>query len=146
MLSKLGLIGTMLCWASLALAEPVKPHGIVSASDVASWGLGLLLVLSVIGLMAWALRKFSGLAVNNTGKMHIVSALPLGAREKVILLQVGKKQLLLAVTSARIETLQVLEGDDCLRKSAPEPMAEPAFAQKLMQAIAANQTKGRHDA
>ena len=60
------------------------------------------------------MRKLSGISAGGTEKMRIVGGLSLGMREKVILLQVGKKQLVLGVTPGRIDALHVLEGDDCL--------------------------------
>jgi len=66
-------------------------------------------------------------------------------REKVVLLQVGKKQLLLGVTPGRIDTLHVLEGEDCLNTDTPQVnIAESGFALHLLQAIQAR--KGRVDA
>jgi len=54
------------------------------------------------------------------------------------LLQAGKKQLILGVTPGRIETLLVLEGEDCLQKEEPLYTAdsmESGFAQKLAQML-----------
>ena len=76
--------------------------------------------------------------------MRLLGGLSLGMREKVILLQVGKKQLVLGVTPSRIETLLVLEGEDCLLKEEALPASEGAgFSQKLMQALAARPEPSR---
>lgn len=102
------------------------------------WGMGLLIVLSIFFLCVWGVRKLSGLTVSGAEKMRVVGGLSLGLREKVILLQVGKKQLILGVTPGRIETLHVLEGDDCLIKAETVSSAtETGFAQKLLQALKA---------
>ena len=70
--------------------------------------------------------------------MRVIGGLSLGMWEKVILLQVGKKQLILGVTPGRIETLHVLEGDDCLiKEETVSTVAETGFAQKLLQAMKA---------
>ena len=111
----------------------------VASGDIAMWGIGLLIVLSVFFLCVWGVRKLNGLTVSGAEKMRVVGGLSLGLREKVILLQVGKKQLILGVTPGRIETLHVLEGDDCLIKEEPmSTAAETGFAQKLLQAIKAS--------
>lgn len=135
----------LLCWqpASLAVIPdaglPKQAVRTVSSGDVAAWGLGLLIVLAVFFLCVWGIRKIGGLNVSGTEKMRMVGGLSLGMREKVILLQVGKKQLILGVTPGRIETLLVLEGDDCLQKEEPLPSTmETGFAHKLMQALKAN--------
>lgn len=122
----------------------------VAYSDIAGWSMGLLVVLSVFFLCVWGVRKLSGLTVSGAEKMRVVGGLSLGMREKVILLQVGKKQLVLGVTPGRIETLHVLEGDDCLiREETVSTAAETGFAQKLLQAMKARtelSRSGRPDA
>jgi flagellar protein FliO/FliZ len=117
---------------------PKQTARTVASGDIAAWSIGLLIVLSVFFLCVWGVRKLSGLTVSGAEKMRVVGGLSLGMREKVILLQVGKKQLVLGVTPGRIETLHVLEGDDCLLKEETVPTAaETGFAQKLLQAIKA---------
>jgi flagellar protein FliO/FliZ len=139
---KLLLCWVLLCWQRVSLA--VTPDAVlpkqsvrsVSPADIAAWGFGLVIVLGVFFACVWGVRKLSGLSVGGTEKIRMVGGLSLGMREKVILLQVGKKQLILGVTPGRIETLLVLEGDDCLQKDDPlSAKAETGFTQKLAQAM-----------
>jgi len=99
-----------------------------------------MIVLGVFFMCVWGVRKLNGLTVDGTEQMRIVGGLSLGMREKVILVQAGRKQLILGVTPGRIETLHVLENGDCLGK-AQAVDAEIGFAQRLMQAM-----KGQSDA
>jgi flagellar protein FliO/FliZ len=136
-----------LCWLALLWLPAVsfavvgedaakQPARQVTSGDIAGWGMSLLIVLGVFFLCIWGLRKLNGLTVNGTQKMRLLGGLSLGMREKVILLQVGKKQLILGVTPGRIETLLVLEGEDCLlRDEALSASGETGFTQKLMQAL-----------
>ena len=125
-------------------AIPKQTARTVASGDIATWGMGLLIVLSVFFLCVWGVRRLSGLTVSGAEKMRVVGGLSLGLREKVILLQVGKKQLILGVTPGRIETLLVLEGDDCLiREETVSAPAETGFAQKLLQAIKARPERSR---
>lgn len=128
-------------FATPSTAMPAQTVRTVASGDVAAWGLGLLIVLSVFFLCVWGVRKLSGLTVSSAEKMRVVSGLSLGMREKIVLLQVGKKQLVLGVTPGRIETLHVLEGEDCLKEEIAPMTSENSFAQKLLQAI-----KARSDA
>jgi flagellar protein FliO/FliZ len=117
---------------------PKQSARTVASGDIVEWGIGLLIVLSIFFLCIWSIRKLSGLTVSGAEKMRVVGGLSLGMREKVILLQVGKKQLILGVTPRRIETLHVLEGDDCLIREETMPaIMETGFAQKLLHAIKA---------
>ena len=145
-------VKTVLCWflflwlhggeAMPGTDIPKQTARTVAFSDIAAWSVGLLIVLSVFFLCVWGVRKLGGLTVSGAEKMRVVGGLSLGLREKVILLQVGRKQLILGVTPGRIETLHVLEGDDCLiKEETVSNTAEKGFAQKLLQAI-----KARSDA
>jgi len=144
----------MLCWflflwfpgseAMPGTDIPKQTARTVASGDIAAWGMGLLIVLSVFFLCVWGVRKLSGLTVSGAEKMRVLGGLSLGLREKVILLQVGKKQLILGVTPGRIETLHVLEGDDCLiKEETVSTTAETGFAQKLLQAIKARTEHSR---
>lgn len=131
-----------LCVAAPGSDMPKQAAGTVASGDIAVWSIGLLIVLSVFFLCVWGVRKLSGLTVSGAEKMRVIGGLSLGLREKIILLQVGKKQLILGVTPGRIETLHVLEGEDCLiKQETVSASAETGFAQKLLYAL-----KARSDA
>ena len=132
-----------LLWLSLPVAAPAadmprQTARTVASGDIAAWSLGLLIVLGVFFLCVWGVRKLGGLTLGGGEKMRVVGGVSLGMREKVILLQAGKKQLILGVTPGRIDTLHVLEGEDCLLAEEPASSAtESGFAQKLLQAVKA---------
>jgi len=127
------LLGGLPAFAAAGAETANASARAVSSVDVMSWSLGLVIVLAVFFLCIWGLRKTAGFgSVNHAGKMRVLGGVALGMREKIVLLQVGKKQLVLGVTPGRIETLHVLEGDDCLVKEEAAPSAvEAGFAQML---------------
>lgn len=142
MFSKTALCIGLSSWQPMAMAALAPDPGKAASHQLASgvlwqWGLGLLLVLVIFLLCVAMLRKVQGIAGNGPEKMRIVGGIALGMREKVVLLQVGKTQVLLAVTPGRIQTLHVLEGDDCLPNVDQAALLDNSFAQKLMQAIKA---------
>lgn len=149
MLVKKFLYGLLFMWLLGGEAMPAtdiqkQTTRTIAFGDIAMWSIGLLIVLSVFFLCIWGVRKLSGLTVSGAEKMRVVGGLSLGMREKVILLQVGKTQLILGVTPGRIETLHVLEGNDCLSTEEALPTAvESGFAQKLLQAIKARPEHSR---
>jgi flagellar protein FliO/FliZ len=110
------------CFAVPGADVPKQTVRTISSGDMLQWGIGLLMVLAVFFFCVWGMRKLSGITINGAEKMRIVGGLSLGMREKVILLQVGKKQLVLGVTPGRIDALHVLEGDDCLNNEPSRPM------------------------
>ncbi|PJE16648.1 flagellar biosynthetic protein FliO [Legionella sp.] len=70
---------------------------------------GLLVVVAAIVLLSWLLRRLNGAKFANTNGFKIISCMSLGAREKIMLVRVGQRVLLLGVTSASINTCMTLE-------------------------------------
>jgi len=114
-------------------ADSKKAGETVTYEHVLSWSLGLLVVLCLFFVCLWLMRKMGALPIGAKQNMKVISGLSLGMREKLILVQVGDKQLLLGVTSNRIDNLLVLEGDEQLFKDNSEGRAESEFSKKLKQ-------------
>ena len=70
---------------------------------------GLLLILAIIAVLAWLVRRTGQFNSAANGEMKIIAGLSLGSREKAILLQVGEQQILVGVTPQHIQTLHILE-------------------------------------
>jgi len=71
--------------------------------------LGLIAVVSLIFLVAWFVKRFTGLAVSNQQQMRIISAIPVGNRERIALVEVADKQLLVGITQHNINLLHSFE-------------------------------------
>ncbi len=114
-------------------------NSIIGSTHLMNWGGALLLVLGIFFFFLWVLRKSGALPLTReTQVIQIIGGLSLGMREKLILIQVGKKQVLLGLTPGKIERLLVLEGDDVF--VAPAKEAGQEFATKLQQILSM-----RHD-
>ncbi len=114
-------------------AESKKIGKAISYQHVLNWSLGLIIVLSLFFACIWMMRKMGNISIHSRENMKVVSALSLGMREKLILVQVGEKQLLLGVTPGRIENLLVLEDEEQLFQQASNKQVEGEFARKLKQ-------------
>ncbi|MEJ2381113.1 MAG: flagellar biosynthetic protein FliO [Gammaproteobacteria bacterium] len=94
---------------------------------------GLAVVLALVFLLAWAMRRFGRLSVVGNRSLRVVGALSMGTRERVVLIQAGETQLLVGVAPGRVQTLHVLD-------KPIEPAAGSdeggGFAQRLRQAMA----------
>ncbi len=115
----------------LAADEERKKIQTVSSEHVLNWALGLVVVLSLFFICVWIMRKMGGFAISSRENMRVISGLSLGAREKLILVQVGNKQLVLAVMPGKIEQLLVLEGDEQLLQNESEKRSNVKFSQQL---------------
>jgi len=69
----------------------------------------LILVLLVFVGLVMLMKRFSGLRGVSGGRLRIIEALPLGTRDRLLLVQLGDKQLLLGQSPGRIQALHVLE-------------------------------------
>ena len=90
-------------------AAPVEVGKHVTANmDAMSMILSLLMVLVVIVVSAVILKRFQGVRHSING-LKIVTSLHLGAKEKLVVVQAGDKQLLLGVTAQQISLIETLD-------------------------------------
>ena len=104
--------------------------------------LGLIFVLFCIVALAWVAKRVNRLQSSSDGSLRVLGGLSMGARERVVLVQVGSTQLLLGVAPGQINMLhqleQPLERPD---RSEHHPAALPfskGFAEKLNAALSRN--------
>lgn len=95
--------------------------------------LGLLAVLVIIGAAAWMIKRLGFVQAGAHGRMKVVGGVSLGTRERVVLLQVGKEQLLVGVAPGQIRTLHVLE--EPLPLSEEGGTKQESFAMRLQSVL-----------
>ena len=91
-----------------AAPKPSETTTAVGAGSLAQVTLSLLLVLAAVFAAAWVVRRMRGFGKFGNGALQIVTELAVGTKERVVLVQVGKQQLLLGVAPGRVSTLHVL--------------------------------------
>jgi len=110
----------------------------VSTAHVLNWTFGLIIVLALFFVCIWFMKKMGALPVSTKQNMKVLSGLSLGMREKLVLVQVGEKQLVLGVTPGRVEKLLMLEGEDRLFQKNNSDNTEADFSQKFKQIMSGN--------
>ena len=110
----------------------------LSGGTMAQVALGLLFVIFLIIAVAWLLKRVGGFSVSGNGALKILGGLSMGARERVVLMQVGEEQILIGVSPGRIQTLHVLD-----KPIVPDEKkdSEPGFAERLTDALARRRDK-----
>ncbi len=95
---------------SLAPAAAARPalQDPVSFAMLGQLLMGLVIVVLAILLVLWLVKRFTGLGVQGR-HLKVVAALPLGTREKAVLIEVGGRQLLLGVAPGRVSLLERFE-------------------------------------
>lgn len=88
--------------SSTTQANSPLPGG---SSDYLKLSLTLIFIVGLILACAWLVRRMSGGAGYNHRHMKVLSVMPLGAREKLMLVKAGDEYLLLGVTPHSINTL-----------------------------------------
>nr|WP_050990028.1 flagellar biosynthetic protein FliO [Pseudomonas donghuensis] len=111
-----------------------------AAGQLTQLVLGLLLVLGLIFFLAWLLRRVQNAAPGSAQVIEILGSRSLGPRDRLLLIQVGKEQILIGHSPGTIEALHVLAEPVEVPVSARQ--ATPEFAQRLMELMGKDQ-KGR---
>jgi len=93
----------------------------------------LFLVLATIVLVAWLLRRVNGIPRPSGQMIKLLGGLSLGARERLMLVEVGGKHILLAATPGRISRIHVFEQALDLEDMASK-QGFPGFSQALQAA------------
>ncbi|WP_430459780.1 flagellar biosynthetic protein FliO [Thalassolituus sp. LLYu03] len=125
------VLGVMLSTSVMAAdaALPAAPAPIASAGKVMFF---LLITLVLIVGLAWIVSKTRGVQLaQGQGKVRVVATLPLGMKEKIAVIQVGDKQMVVGVTAQQITHLGDL--DEPLALDAPA--AAGSFQELLKKAI-----------
>jgi len=111
------------------------PVGVGGLGEVA---FALIVVLAAIFVVAWVVRRMR-LAGNRVGGgLDILADVPLGQKERAVLLKVGNQQILLGVAPGRVNTLHVLPEPLELAKPAaggPNDSSGPTFRNILLRSL-----------
>jgi flagellar protein FliO/FliZ len=134
--------GAVLPTVPTPAAEPVRSF---AAAGLLQAGLGLAVVIGLIFLFAWVVRRF-GLQPSGNGRLlKVVSSAMVGQRERVVVVEIGDSWLVLGVAAGQVRALHTMPA-----QSLPETQAAPAmngfvaagnFSQKFRESI--NQLRKR---
>ncbi|MBW4053361.1 MAG: flagellar biosynthetic protein FliO [Proteobacteria bacterium] len=107
------------------------PHAAAAAAPVGAGGLAsvtlaLLVVLAAIFGVAWVARRVRGIGNRLGNAIDVLADMPLGPKERAVLLKVGTEQILIGVAPGRVSALHVLREPIEIPKAATA--ANPAAA------------------
>ena len=104
--------------------------------------LALLVVLAAVFAAGWLSRRLRGFGPARGQQLELLAQLPLGPRERAVLLRVGSQQLLLGVAPGSVSTLHVLTTSSEQSASAiantaggADPAERPSFKALLMRSL-----------
>lgn len=105
----------------------------ISTSGVLQMTLGLVVVVFMIFLVSWLVKRVSGFSVYSNPHLKVISGLHVGQKEKLLLVQVSDKQIVVGVTPYSISKLHELETN--IISDDPAGGENIPFAERLMQAL-----------
>jgi flagellar protein FliO/FliZ len=112
------------------------PHP-VGASGLGEVAFALLIVLAAIFLVAWVVRRLRIASNKVGGAIDVLADVPLGQKERAVLLKVGATQILLGVAPGRVNTLHVLSDPIEIAKppAGPADDTRNSFRNVLMRSL-----------
>lgn len=100
----------MVLLSPAAVAQQTEEGSSVNiAAQLGQLALGLVLVVGLIFLIGYLMRRVGPLAPQGGQQIKLISSLALGPRDRLVLVDVGGKQLLLGASPGRINTLHAFD-------------------------------------
>jgi flagellar protein FliO/FliZ len=120
----------MIRWSILACGAMPRLAFAADAVDLAPDGAGLLratlglaLVLALIFGVGWVMRRLAPVRAGGHGPLRVIGTQALGARERIVLVEVGEQWLVVGVAPGNVRGLATLP-----RGELPPAPASPATA------------------
>ncbi|MGI9205866.1 MAG: FliO/MopB family protein [Woeseiaceae bacterium] len=93
----------------LAAVDEVAPALPIGSSELVNVGGGLIVVVVAIIVLGVIYAKTQGLKTGTGGVINIVATQAIGPKERIAVVEVANKQLLIGMTTTNVQTLHVFE-------------------------------------
>ncbi|QIL84831.1 flagellar biosynthetic protein FliO [Vibrio sp. HDW18] len=125
-------------WATLLVIPTPALAAPSSQLDLATTLGSLLLVIGLILFLAWLLKRMRVPVFGQSNGLSVVKQLPVGTKERVMIIQAGEQQYLIGVTSQSIQLLAQLE-----QPLPQEAQLSSPFSNQLMQLLKKHETDAK---
>jgi len=115
--------------APTAIGQPVTP----SVGGLGQVTLALLIVLGAVFAVAWVVRRMRGFGNRVGNAIDVIADIPLGQKERAVLLKVGNTQILIGVAPGQVNTLHVLA--EPIELAPPSADPRPTFKSLMMRSL-----------
>ncbi|MFT4583482.1 MAG: flagellar protein FliO/FliZ [Gammaproteobacteria bacterium] len=102
-------------------AAQIAPVGLW---DLAKVSVGLIVVVVSIIATAALLKRVKSIHTNNGSHIKMLDALPIGTRDRIVLLEVQDQRIVVAISPGRIEALHTFSFEAVAEKSFAELVEE----------------------
>ena len=119
-----------------AAPQAIGQTATTGVGGLAQVTLALLLVLVAVFAVAWLFKRMRGFGSRVGNAVDVLADIPLGQKERAVLLKVGEQQILVGVAPGRVNTLHVLAVPLELGKPSAGPDDKrPNFKDLLMRSL-----------
>jgi flagellar protein FliO/FliZ len=133
----------MACLSLMSLSTTVAAAdtapAVSSAGSLLQVFIGLLAVLLLIFATAWVAKRLGVARGGSSSLLHVVSSTSVGARERVVMVEIGDNWLVVGVAPGSVNALMTLPKGEAL--PAAPTAANASFAASLKQLIEARRAK-----
>ncbi len=106
----------------VAVVDPISPSYLMKLTA------GLLFVVAVVFFIAWLLKRLNLTQNTQGGVLRIIAGLPVGTRDRIVLVQVGEEQILVGLSPGRMAKLHTLNHPVAVHEGA---QIRSPFTQKI---------------
>jgi flagellar protein FliO/FliZ len=118
--------------APQSIGQPATP----GVGGLAQVTLALLIVLVAVFAVAWVVKRVRGFGDRVGDAIDVIADIPLGQKERAVLLKVGPTQILVGVAPGHVSTLHVLaEPIDLTKPSTGPTDPRPTFKSLMMRSL-----------
>lgn len=104
----MALCGSWVCTTVVASETATAPVDLGLSTNLVEVTLNLGLVLAAIVLLAWIFKRAQGFNQPAAGQLRVTAMLPLGPKERILVVEVGDEQIVIGASNAGLNTLHVL--------------------------------------
>jgi len=131
-MKKLAALPVLLCLLpAMAYAADSAPTPATSAFKMT---LGLMVVLAVMAVLAWLVKRFSPGSRQQNSVARVVGGVSVGTRERVVVVEVAGRWIVVGVAPGHVSALANLDPDEALLSQPASDTPAPPFAGWLKRA------------
>lgn len=121
----------LLLSSSLARAEQAAPAPGISTSSMIQGFLGLLVILALLALAAYLMRRLNGGRPFGGGPLKLIGGIAVGSRERIIVVEVADTWVVVGIAPGQMRTLHTLPKGEL--PAGAGPGMTPPFSHWLQQ-------------
>ena len=105
----LGILLFLVCVSCGAAEQIAATSSAINAFDYFKVLLGLVFVIGLFLLSTFLYRRYGNGPMTGRGQLRLIDGLHLGSRERLVLVEIKDKQILLSITPGQITKLQTMD-------------------------------------